>query len=176
MANNLRLSETTNRMFSRKVLVVPRVKDSILKEVTNCVIRNDEERLKNISPYNHLFWRNLSIKDECLCIDERIVIRRAVNVAVIEDVHSTHPSSFAKLSLGQNIWWPYIHRDIPAKDSEYKACTKIGTKFKPEILHSKRSPKCIEPNDELEIDIARPLVKEKEITQYFSTGNDCYSQ
>ena len=79
-------------------------KDAILKEVRDCVLRNDEDRLKKISPYIYLYWRDLSVKHDCLCIDERIEIPKAIKDAVLEDIHSTHPGSFAIMSPAKSIW------------------------------------------------------------------------
>ena len=81
------------------------------------------------------------------------------------------------LSLAQNIWWPYIHRDILAKASECNACTEIGNNLKSVISHHKWAPlpKCIEPNDEIQTDFGGPILNEKGIEQYFITSIDRYS-
>ena len=95
----------------------------------------------------------------------------------LEDIHSTHPGSFVMLSLAQNIWWPYIHRDILVT-SECKACTEIGKNLKSVIPHRKWTPlpKCSEPNDEIQIDFGGPILNEKGIEQYFIISIDRYSK
>ena len=97
-----------------------------------------------------------------------MAIPKAIKGAVLQDIHSTDPGSFAMLSLEQNIWWLYVHRDILAKTSDCKACTEIGKNLNPVIPHSKWSPlpKCIEPNDENQIDFGGPIINEKGIKQY----------
>ena len=82
------------------------------------------------------------------------------------------------LSLAQNIWWRYIHRDILAKVSEGKACTEIRKNHKSVIPHRKWAPlpKCVEPNDEKQIDFGGPILNEKGIEQYFITSVDRYSK
>ena len=116
--------------LAKKLLAILTGKDAILKEVRDCVIRDDPDRLREISPYIFLYWRDLCVKHGCVCLDERIAIPKAIKDAVLEDIHSTHPGSFAVLSLAQNIWWPNIHRDILAKASECKDCTEIGKNLK----------------------------------------------
>ena len=78
------------------------------------------------------------------------------------------------LSLGQNIWWPNIRRDILSKDNECKICTEIGNIIKPVISHSNRSPLpiCIEPIEEIQIDFGAPIINEKGKEQYFLTSID----
>ena len=44
-------TETLNKVFSKKFLAILTGKDAILKEVRDCVIRNDPDRLQKISPY-----------------------------------------------------------------------------------------------------------------------------
>ena len=136
-ADDMMFAETLNKVFSKKFLAILTGKDAILKEVKDCVIRNDADRLQEISPYLFSYWRHLSVKHGCVCLDERIAIPKSIKDAVLEDIHSTHPGSFAMLSLAQNIWWPYIHRDILAKASECKACTEIGKNLKSVIPHRK---------------------------------------
>ena len=105
------------------------------------------------------------MKHGWLCIDERIAIPEAIKEAVQQDIHTTHPGSFAMLFLAQNIWWPYIHRDILAKAIECKACMNIGKNLIPVIPHSKWSPlpKCIEANDETQKDFGAPIINQKGI-------------
>ena len=144
----------------------------------DCVIRNDEDRLKEISPYIYLYWRDLSVKHGCLCIDEMTAIPETIKDAVLEDINSTHPGIFAMLSLAQNIWWPYIHRGILAEASKCKASTEIGKNWKPVTPHCKWSPlpKCIEPNNEIQINFVGPIINEKSIKEYFITSVDRYSK
>ena len=177
-AEDIMFTETLNKVFSRKFLAILTGKDAILKEVRDCVLRNDAERLKEISPYLSSYWRDLSVKHGCVCLDERIAIPKSIKDAVLEDIHSTHPGSFAMLSLAQNTWWPYIHRDILAKASECKACTDIGKNLKSVISHRKWTPlpKCSEPNDEIQLDFGGPILIEKGIEQYFLTSTDRYSK
>ena len=176
-ADDMIFRDTLNKIFSKKLLALLTGKDAILKEVRDCVLGKDEDRLKEISPYIYSYWRDLSVKHGCLCINERIEIPKAIKDTVLEDIPSTQPGSFAMRSLAQNIWCPYIQQDILAKASECKACTEIGKKVKPVILHSKWSPltKCIELNDEIQFDIGGPIIYEKGIEMYSITSVDRYS-
>ena len=160
-ADDIIFTETLNKVFSKKFLAILTGKDAILKEVRDCVMRDDPDRLQEISPFLFSYWMDLSVKHGCVCLDERTVIPKSIKDAVLEVIHSTHPGSFAMLSLAQNIWWPYIHRDILVKASECKACTEIGKNLKSVIPHRKWTPlpKCSEPNDEIQIDFGGPNFK-----------------
>ena len=103
-AEDIRLTVTINRIFSKKILAILTGKDAILKEISDYVIRNEEERLKDISPYIYTYWRDMSVKYGSLCIDERIAIPKAIKDDLLEDIPFTHTGSFAMLWLAQNIW------------------------------------------------------------------------
>ena len=75
----------------------------------------------------------MSLKHGFICLVERIAIPEAIKV--LEDNYSTHTGTFAMLSLAQNMWWPYTHRDILAKAGESHAWTDIGKKLKPMVPH-----------------------------------------
>ena len=171
-ADDIYFTKTLNKTFSRKLLAILTGRDAILKEVRDCVIRDDPDRLREIIPYLFSYWRDLSLKHGCVCLDDRISTPKAINDAVLEDIHSTQPGSFAMPSLPQNIWWPYIHWDILAKASECKACTEISKNLKSKVSHRKWAPlpKCVEPNDEIQIDFGGLILNEKGIEQYFITS------
>ena len=177
-AEDFSFTDTLINVFIKKLLAFLSGKDAILKEVPDCVPQDETDRLKEISRYIFSYWRALSVKHGCIFFEERIAIPEAIEEAVLEDIHSTHPGSFAMLSLAQKFWWPYIHRDILAKTSKCKACTEIGKNLKSKIPNCKWSPlpKRIEPNDEIQIDFGGTIINEKGIEQYFISNIDRYSK
>ena len=177
-ADDLYFTETLNKIFSKKLLAILTGKDATLKEVRDCIVRNDPDRLREISPKNFSYWRNLSVKHGCICLDERIAIPKASKDAMLEDTLSAHPGSFAMLSIAHNIWWPCIRRDIMAKASECKVCTEIGKNLKSVIPHCKWSPlpKCVEPNEEIQINFVGPILNKKGKEQFLNTSIDRYSK
>ena len=58
-AEDICFKETLNKIFSKKLLAILTGKDAILKEVRDCVIRNDPDRLREISPYIFSHWQEL---------------------------------------------------------------------------------------------------------------------
>ena len=50
-ADDIYVTETQNKIFSKKLLDILTGKDAILKEVRDCVIRDDPDRLREISPH-----------------------------------------------------------------------------------------------------------------------------
>ena len=69
-------------------------KNAIPKEVRDCVMTEDEDRCRQISPYIHSFWRDLHVKYGCVCVDNRIAIPNFIKDAYAEAFDVTHPGSW----------------------------------------------------------------------------------
>ena len=126
----MRFSNTPNKIFSKKLFATLTGKDAILKEVRDCGLCNDEDRLREISPYIYSYWRALSVKHGCLCIDERIAIPPS-NQRRCTRGHSLHASwKFCNaVSSRKNLMATYPQR----KASKCKACTQIFKNLKPVV-------------------------------------------
>ena len=46
------------------------LRDAILKEIRDCVLTENEERCRQISPYIHSFRKDLHVKNGSVCIDD----------------------------------------------------------------------------------------------------------
>ena len=55
-AEDLRFTDTLNKVSNRKLLAILAGKDAILKELHDCVLRDDPDKLKEISPYVFSYW------------------------------------------------------------------------------------------------------------------------
>ena len=88
-AFNFALSKT----FSSTLMASLTTKDAILKEIRDCILTENEDRCKQISPYIYSFWKDLHVKNGCLCIDERIAIPNSIKDAYVEAIHLTHAGS-----------------------------------------------------------------------------------
>ena len=66
-------------------------KDAIAKEVRDCVNNGNEDRCRQISPYIHSYWKDLNMKNGCVCVNDRIAIPNSIKDAYVEAIHATHP-------------------------------------------------------------------------------------
>ena len=165
-------------MFNKGLIASLTSKDAVLKEVRDCIIRGDEERLKALNPYLHSYWRDLHVTGGCVCMDEKVAIPNALKDALIEDLHASHPGSWGMVCMAQHCWWPYMNRDLLVKAIECKSCTAIGKNLKSVIpaKQFKAHTPCIVPNQEIQIDFAGPINNEKEHEIYILTCIDGFSK
>ena len=86
---NLALS----KIFSSSLMASLTTKDAILKEIRDCILTKNEDRCKQISPYIDSFWKDLHVRNERVCIDDRIALPHAIKDAYVDAIHATHPGT-----------------------------------------------------------------------------------
>ena len=170
--------KVVGKVFNKGLIASLTSKDAVLKEVRDCIIRGDEERLEALNPYLHSYWRYLHVTGGCVYMDEKVAIPNALKDALIEDLHASHPGSWGMVCMAQHCWWPYMNRDLLVKAIECKSCTAIGKNLKsvnPAKQFKAHTP-CIVPNQEIQIDFAGPINNKKEHEIYILTCIDRFSK
>ena len=119
-----------SKIFSSSLMASLSTKDAILKEIRDCILTENEDRCKQISPYIHLFWKDLHVRNGCVCIDDRIALPHAIKDAYVDAIHATHPGTWGMTDMATHAWWPYMHRDIATKSAKCNPCVKIGKNLK----------------------------------------------
>ena len=166
------------KVFNEGLIASLTSKDAVLKEVRDCIIRSDEDRLKALNTYLLSYWRDLHVSSGYVSTDEKVAIPNALKDALIEDLHASHQGSWGMVCTAQHCWWPYLNRDLLVKAIECKSCTAIGKNLKPVIpaKQFKAHTPCIVPNQEIQIDFAGPINNEKEHEIYILTCIDRFSK
>ena len=82
-----------SKIFSSFLMASRTTKDAILKEIRDCILTENEDRCKQISPYIHSFWKDLHVRNGCVCIDDRIALPHAIKDAYVDAIHATHPGT-----------------------------------------------------------------------------------
>ena len=120
------------KVLGVKFIAAATKKDQNLRPLINFVKKRDWKAIK--SAYGQ-YWFNirnrLHVREECLLIDERIVIPTQLRQTILESLNLTHPGLAAMLDLCQNKWFPRIHRSIVQMAKNCKDCTEQGKNLKP---------------------------------------------
>ena len=102
------------KVLGVKFIAAATKKDKHLRPLINFVKKRDWDAIK--SAYGQYWFdvRNrLLVREDCLLIDERIVIPTQLRQTMLKSLHLTHPESAARLDLCQNVWvstYPLINR------------------------------------------------------------------
>ena len=67
----------------------------------------DEEQIKQLNPYLLSYWRDLHVSSGCVCMEEKVAITNALEEALTEDVHASHPDSW-----GNRLYCPTLLKAI----------------------------------------------------------------
>ena len=110
-------------------------KDRNLRPLINFVKMRECDEIK--ASYGQ-YWFNirnrLHVREDCLLVDERIVIPSQLRQTILESLHLTHPGSAAMLDLSQHVWFLHIHRAIVQMAQNCKQCTEQGKNLKPILV------------------------------------------
>ena len=167
-----------SKIFSSSLMASLTTKDAILKEIRDCNLTENEDRCKQISPYLHSFWKDLHVRNGCVCIDDRIALPHAIKDAYVDAIHATHPGTWGMTDIATHARWPYMHRDIATKTAKCNPCVKIGKNLKSIIPANKWAPLklCKVPNEKIQIDFGGPIYNDKNQENYFLACIDRFSK
>ena len=93
-------------------------------------------------------------------------------------IHRKHPGQTGMMHLAILIWFPRIHRETGTLTQNCQPCIKIGKNLKPIIPKNKTSelPPLAEPNEEVQLDFAGPIIDEQRKESYIIASVDRYSR
>ena len=165
-------------VFSSTLIAAMTNRDSVLREIRDCIIQGDELRCKAVSRQIHTHWKQLNVNDGCIHLDNWLTIPSAMKDAVKDVLHATHPGKWGMTELANRLWWPFINRDLLNKSKTCRLCTEFGKNLKSIIPKTKRSQlkPCVEPNEEIQIDFGGPLIDGQGREVYFLACIDRFSK
>ena len=75
-----------SKFFNKSLIASLTSKDAVLKDVRDCILTNNESRLKALNPYIHFYWRDLHERSGCVCVDEKVALPNVLREAMIDDI------------------------------------------------------------------------------------------
>ena len=96
----------------------------------------------------------------------------------MNSIHRNHPGQSGMMHLANMIWFPRIHREIVTLTQNCQPCIKIGKNLKPIIPKSQLAnlPPLYEPNEEIQMDFAGPILDEQNNDSYILASVDRFSR
>ena len=165
-------------VFNMKLIAVMTNRDSVLREVRDCILTDDKQRCKKLCKQIHGQWRNLSTHNGCILVDNKLAIPHIMKEPVIDILHATHPGAWGMTELGERLWWPFVNRDLINKSKTCRPCSEFGKNLKSLIPKTKWAPlpRCSEPNEEIQIDFGGPIIDGQGREIYFLACIDRFSK
>ena len=93
-------------------------------------------------------------------------------------IHRKHPGHTGMMHLAILIWFPRLHREIVTLTQKCQPCITKGKNLKPIIPKNRTSelPPLMEPNEEVQLDFAGPIIDEQHKEMYILASVDRYSK
>ena len=120
----------------------------------------------------------MSVRDNILPYDDRVVIPKQLRPTLKDALHLTHLRKGGMLEAAKHVWYPYLHRDIVATARTCNNCREKGKNFK--VFSGKKHyttlDSVIEPNEAVQLDFAGPLPDENDKEVFILVGVDRFSR
>ena len=104
-------------------------KDAIFKKIPDCINIDNDERCWHFWPQIHSHWKDLHLKNGCVCVDDEIAIPNSIKDAYIKAIHATHPGSLGMIDIAIHAWWSYRHQDLLSKTASATLVSKLVKKI-----------------------------------------------
>ena len=113
------ISKQLESVFNQQLIAAIINRDTVLREIRDCIINEDQARCKSLSKQIYAKWGSLSVINGCILVDKKLAI-----------LHATLPGAWGMTELGQRLWWPFINRDLINQSKTCRPCTVFGKNLK----------------------------------------------
>lgn len=87
------------------------------------------------------FAKELGVINGIVVRDDRIVLPAKLRPKALEIAHRGHPGAVSmRRSLRENVWWPYMDRDVGDRIQECAGCAAVSNQGPPEPMVRKEMP------------------------------------
>ena len=154
-------------------------RDRNLQPLINMVRQQKWDQIKACyGPYFYNVRDRLSVRNNVLLYDDRVVIPKQLRQIMLDSIHLTHPGQGGMLEAAKHIWYPYLHRDIVTAAQNCKECRAKGKNLR--VISGRKHftslDAVVEPNEEIQLDFAEPLPDENNKDVYILVGVDRFSR
>ena len=119
------LAKHLENVFNTQLIAAMINRDTVLREIRDCIITEDQARRKRLSKQINAKWRSLSVNNGYILVDNKLAIPNTLKESVMDVFHATHPRAWGMTKLGQRLWWPFINRDLIKKSKNMPALYRI---------------------------------------------------
>ena len=113
-------------------------RDRNLQPLINMVRQQKWDQIKACyGPYFYNVRDRLSVRNNVLLYDDRVVIPKQLRQIILDSIHLTHPGQGGMLETAKHIWYPYLIRDIVTAAQNCKECRAKGKNL--QVLSEKKT-------------------------------------
>ena len=158
----VRKSDAMPELFNLKLVEANYKGDPQMRAIKELVESKDpelERKVRAMGAYLGQHTHDFHVRENCLWMDERLVIPIPLRKAVVNRIHCFHHMRSNMFVAASDVWFPYLHRSLVAAADGCKKCTVAGKNLK--LLCTKGDIGKVyeprEPNKCLQLDIWGPI-------------------
>ena len=102
-----------------------------IKELVEAVDSEKDQKKRPMGAYLGQHTKDFHVRENCLWMDERLVIPIPLQKAVVNRMHCFHHGRSNKFNGARDVWFPYVHRSLVATADVCKDCTEAGKSLEP---------------------------------------------
>ena len=177
----VRKSSALPELFNLKLVEANYKGDPQMRSIKELVESKDpelEKKVRAMGAYLGQHIHDFHVRENCLWLEERLVIPIPLRKAVVNRLHCFHHGRSNMFEAARDVWFPYLHRSLVAAADGCKECTDAGKSLKP--LCAKGDVGKVyeprEPNECLQLDFWGPIRYLNESSKYVLVAVDRVSR
>ena len=170
--------DNLSKLFDKSILAELTSEDTWMDRLRRVIERGVKQGFELMGPNKNLLWSQMAVQDDCILVNNRLVVPLQLRQAVLKRVHRGHPGQEAMLGVSHYMCSPHMHRGIVNLAEECRSCTRyvMNVKYLIPKNASKPLPLLTQPSQEVQLDYAGPLENHRGKKIYFLAAIDIFSK
>ena len=149
-------------LFNLKFIESNYVSDPQLSAIRDLIVTQDpeiHEKITEMNRYYAQFVNDFSVKENVVCMDDKLVIPINLQSAINNRIHAYHHGKSNMFDAAKDVWYPYIYRSIASIAKGCPECTAAGKNLKTIIKKNQLGtvPELKEPKESVQLDFWGPI-------------------
>lgn len=100
--------------------------DEFLSKFRTLILEQKFDEISKFGEFYHSIREKLSVSDDLIFIDHKLVIPDRLQSIVLEALHDGHPGYTGMRAAGQVVWWPGMNTQITQLAETCDLCVEAG--------------------------------------------------
>ena len=87
------LPKHLENVFNTQLIETMIKRDTVMREIKECIITDNQARCKRLSKQIHAKWGSLIVSNGCILVDNKLAIPNTLKESVMDVIHATHPGA-----------------------------------------------------------------------------------
>ena len=90
-----------SKLFDRNFLAELTTEDTWMDRLRRVTEQKDRHSFELMRPYTNSLWHQMSVVDDCIVVDGRLIVPGQLRPAVLKRIHRSHPGQEAMINVSR---------------------------------------------------------------------------